>query len=135
MIFGLKPSQYRTLKLFIFLDATGSKRFILNVEVTPEHKPRKVSTQQPTQCRQETGTIVSGGGAEKENIISVICNQDIETDTRSCPVPVTKERRSIFSQLGQWLCQGGAGNESFYSAPGIQTKDNKYRSTCVLRKV
>jgi len=100
-----------------YTDATGSKRFILNVEVTPEHKPR------PALPHAHTDNRIHRIGIRKDPTV-IINKDDIETDPDT--VIKTKndikerQRRSIFSQLGQWLCQGGggAGREGCYSKDG-----------------
>ena len=139
------------MKIFSFLDATGSKRFILNVEVTPEHKPRPALPHTHTDNRIHrigqfyhhiciffkdfvicwphfhifviilpfdchNNAIFSGIHKDPTVIIN---KDDIETDPDTAIKNDIKERqrRSIFSQLGQWLCQGGGGGgrEGCYS--------------------
>ena len=132
----------------LFPDATGSKRFILNVDVTPEHRPRRprpqprprlVSRDDPvtslrSSCATDHGHCETGKisldcdtGAE-DRIHSVIVSEEaVVTSLRSSYAAdhggaggsLRGSRRSIFSALGQWLCQGqGGGPEALYVSPG-----------------
>ena len=76
----------------ILLDVSASKRFLLNVEVTPDLSHRPVA--RPSMRRRS--------GVQER---MARCEDDILTDQSESVCPVRREKRSIFSQLGQWLCQ------------------------------
>ena len=98
-------------------DATGSKRFILNVEVTPEHKPRASSSLQPGPVLARLGPAAARAAAEEE-----IQREEAGVTAHARQRPGPGDKRSIFSQLGQWLCHGGGagggGVEGLYATTG-----------------
>ena len=109
----------------LFPDATGSKRFILNVDVTPEHRPRRprphprprlVTHHEPVTSLRSSH--VADPGAE-DRIHSVIVDDEAVTSSlHGASGSLRGSRRSIFSALGQWLCQGQGGPEALYVSPG-----------------
>ena len=96
-------------------DATGSKRFILNVEVTPEHKPRASSSLQPGPVLARLGPAAARAAAEEE-----IQREEPGVTVHAQQRPGPGDKRSIFSQLGQWLCHGGGAGagEGLYATTG-----------------
>ena len=96
-------------------DATGSKRFILNVEVTPEHKPRASSSLQPGPVLARLGPAAARAAAEEE-----IQREEAGVTAHAQQRPGPGDKRSIFSQLGQWLCHGGGAGagEGLYATTG-----------------
>ena len=151
----LRTLYFEDKSIYFFADATGSKRFILNVDVTPEHRPRRprpqprlVSRDDPVTSLRSSHAADQGGSREKilldcdtgkirlncdpgaeDRIHSVIVSEEaVVTSLRSSCVTdhggaggsLRASRRSIFSALGQWLCQGqAAGPESLYVSPGV----------------
>ena len=114
----------------LFPDATGSKRFILNVDVTPEHRPRRprphprprLVTHEPVNFKEAAvnfkGAAGNLKGADEDRIHSVIVNDEAVTSSLGASGSLRGSRRSIFSALGQWLCQGQGGPEALYVSPG-----------------
>ena len=96
-------------------DATGSKRFILNVEVTPEHKPRTSGSLQPGPVLARLGPAAARAAAEEE-----IQREEAGVTAHAQQRPGPGDKRSIFSQLGQWLCHGGGAGagEGLYATTG-----------------
>ena len=96
-------------------DATGSKRFILNVEVTPEHKPRASSSLQPGPVLARLGPAAARAAAEEE-----IQREEAGVTAHAQQRAGPGDKRSIFSQLGQWLCHGGGAGagEGLYATTG-----------------
>ena len=96
-------------------DATGSKRFILNVEVTPEHKPRTSGSLQPGPVLARLGAAAARAAAEEE-----IQREEAGVTAHAQQRPGHGDKRSIFSQLGQWLCHGGGAGagEGLYATTG-----------------
>ena len=114
----------------LFPDATGSKRFILNVDVTPEHRPRQprphprprlVTHHEPVNIKGTDvnfkGAAVNLKGADEDRIHSVIVSDEAVSNIGASG-SLRGSRRSIFSALGQWLCQGQGGPEALYVSTG-----------------
>ena len=106
-------------------DATGSKRFILNVEVTPEHKPRASSSLQPGPVLARLGPAAARAAAEEEIQreeagVTAHAQQRAGVTAHAQQRPGPGDKRSIFSQLGQWLCHGGGAGagEGLYATTG-----------------
>ena len=106
-------------------DATGSKRFILNVEVTPEHKPRASSSLQPGPVLARLGPAAARAAAEEEIQreeagVTAHAQQRAGITAHAQQRPGPGDKRSIFSQLGQWLCHGGGAGagEGLYATTG-----------------
>ena len=106
-------------------DATGSKRFILNVEVTPEHKPRTSSSLQPGPVLARLGPAAARAAAEEEIQreeagVTAHAQQRAGVTAHAQQRPGPGDKRSIFSQLGQWLCHGGGAGagEGLYATTG-----------------
>ena len=95
----------------ILLDVSASKRFLLNVEVTPHLSHRSVA--RPTMRRRS--------GVQER---MARCEDDILTDQSESVCPVRPERRSIFSQLGQWLCQNSPDSLSVTGMIPLITNTN-----------
>ena len=120
----LKTVYFVLTGSILFPDATGSKRFILNVEVTPEHRPRRLRPH-PQRPRLHQDPVTRGVTPGEDRIHSVIVKEAAEASVTSSDLARTSQtlggsRRSIFSALGQWLCQGqAAGPESLYVSPGV----------------
>ena len=118
----LKTVYFVLTGSILFPDATGSKRFILNVEVTPEHRPRRQRPHPRPRLHQDT--VTRGAIPGEDRIHSVIVKEAAEASSVTSGDLRTSQtlggsRRSIFSALGQWLCQGqAAGPESLYASPG-----------------
>ena len=79
----------------ILLDMSGTKRILLNVEVTPDlsHRPEV----RPA-MRRRTGVQQRSGRSTRSE-------DDILTEESESVCPERSGKRSLFSQLGQWLCQ------------------------------
>ena len=106
-------------------DATGSKRFILNVEVTPEHKPRASSSLQPGPVLARLGPAAARAAAEEEIQreeagVTAHAQQRAGVTAHAQQRAGPGDKRSIFSQLGQWLCHGGGAGagEGLYATTG-----------------
>ena len=116
-------------------DATGSKRFILNVEVTPEHKPRASSSLQPGPVLARLGPAAARAAAEEEIQreeagvtahaqqragVTAHAQQRAGGTAHAQQRAGPGDKRSIFSQLGQWLCHGGGAGagEGLYATTG-----------------
>ena len=80
------------LLTLVSLDVSGSKRILLNVEVTPD---LSIRPQARPAMRRRSGL--------EERVVR--CEDDITTEESERVCPGRREKRSIFSQLGQWLCQ------------------------------
>ena len=74
---------------------SGTKRILLNVEVTPDlsHRPEV----RPA-MRRRTGVQQRSGRSTRSE-------DDILTEESESVCPERSGKRSLFSQLGQWLCQ------------------------------
>ena len=117
----LKTVYFVLTGSILFPDATGSKRFILNVEVTPEHRPRRQRPHPRPRLHQDT--VTRGMTMGEDRIHSVIVKEAEASSVTSGDLRTSQtlggSRRSIFSALGQWLCQGqAAGPEALYASPG-----------------
>ena len=106
-------------------DATGSKRFILNVEVTPEHKPRASSSLQQGPVLARLGPGAARAAAEEEIQreeagVTAHAQQRAGVTAHAQQRAGPGDKRSIFSQLGQWLCHGGGAGagEGLYATTG-----------------
>jgi len=94
--------------LHSYTDMSGTKRILLNVEVTPDlsHRPEvRPAMQRRTGVQQRSGR-------------STRSEDDILTEESESVCPERSGKRSLFSQLGQWLCQ--ASPESLTANDGCQ---------------
>ena len=95
------------------------------MEVTPEHKPRTSGSLQPGPVLARLGPGAARAAAEEEIQreeagVTAHAQQRAGVTAHAQQRAGPGDKRSIFSQLGQWLCHGGGAGagEGLYATTG-----------------